>query len=73
MLDQVTRVNALVEAAILMADLLDEGGHRQLLVVRARKEDREAAAGDARCDLWHVVRCSANGSDVGTCKSVAVW
>jgi hypothetical protein len=68
----VADANALVLALILVLEGLDleEAGHVLLLVVRAQEVVREAAAGDARRDLWQVARRSANGSDPGTCGSV---
>jgi hypothetical protein len=66
--DQVKDANPLEQAPILVVEVLDpeEVGHGLLLVVWARKEVREAAAGEARRDLWQIARRSANGSDQGT-------
>jgi len=72
-LDQVTEANALVKALIPAAEVLEEGGHGLLLVLRAFKVVREAAARESRCDLRQIVRRSADGGDIGTCKSVAMW
>jgi hypothetical protein len=65
---QVTDANALVKALILVLHGLDleEAGHGLLLVVRAQKVVREAAAGNARRNLWQARR-SANSSDPRTC------
>ncbi len=70
----VTEASALIVALILIAELLEVCGHGPLLVERAHKEVREAAAGEVRCDLGEVAppRCSADAGDVGTCESMAV-
>ncbi len=65
--------NALVKALILSAEVLEEDGHGPFLVVGGFKVVREAAPGEFCRELWHVARRSADGSDPGTCKSMAVW
>jgi len=70
--DWVTEASALEEALILIPELLEECGHSLLLVDRARKEAREAAAGDVRCDLGEARR-SADAGDKGTCERATVW
>ena len=72
--NQVKDANALVLSLIHVLEGLDlkEAGHGPLLVVWAHKIFREATAGEACRELWHGARRSANGSDGGTCGSVAV-
>ena len=70
--DQDTEANALVKAFILVAEVLEEGGHSPQLVGRAREVVRKAAAGERSCDLRLVVRRSADGGYIGTCQSMAM-
>jgi len=65
-------MNELVQVLILVAEVLEVGGHGILLVGRARKVVREAASGDPRSDLGSVIRRAANGSDPWTYESVVV-
>lgn len=51
----------------------EEGIHRIVLVVPARKVVREATTGEVRRDLGVEARRAADTSDIRTCKSVAVW
>ena len=68
---RVTAENALVEAAILAAKVLEEYRNSIVLVFRARKMVREAAPRDLRSDFGLALR-SANASDIGTCKTVTI-
>ena len=70
---RVTAENALVEAAILAAKVLEEYRNSIVLVFRARKMVREADPRDLRSDFRELVRRSANGCDPGTCKTVMIW
>src|SRR6266702_3265085 len=70
---QVTAASVLVEAGILAAEVLEEFGHRLVLVGRAWKVEREAASRKARRDLGEVVTSGADASDEGTCETMAVW
>ncbi len=72
-LNKVTEANALVKALILAAEVLEVEGRGLLLVSRAQKIVREASAGESRCDLRLVTCRSADGGDIGTCQSVAMW
>jgi hypothetical protein len=67
--------NALVHALILIAEVLEEGGHDLFLVKWAGKVVRESAAREPRRNFWFVVHRSANGSDIGACGSVimSLW
>ena len=58
---------------ILVAEVLEEGGHCVSLVGREVKVVREAATGDARRNLGVFVRHAADASDLGTYESVMVW
>src|ERR1700761_800896 len=70
-LGKATEEDALVKAVILAAEVLEEGGHGDVLVRRLRKVLPEAAAGETRCYL-RVVACGCtNASDPGTFESVA--
>jgi hypothetical protein len=78
---QATRANTLVEASILVAEHPEEGGHGVALVVfgiayRAQKECREAAPGEAICDLYEfglIKLRTTDTSDPGTCEITMVW
>src|ERR1700761_773454 len=72
-LDQVMEANALEKALILVAQLLEEGGHGLVLVRRAIKVVREAATGHSRSPLRIKLRRPADGSDIGTYESMAMW
>jgi hypothetical protein len=70
--DQITTANALVEASIVVSEMLEEGGHRTVLVALAVKVMREASSGEAsieegRRDLGVVAHRATNTSDPGTC------
>jgi hypothetical protein len=73
---QATGASALVEASIPVVEFFEEGGYDVVLVVRAQKESREAAPGDAIWDLqrllhevgWIELR-TADISDPGTCEN----
>src|SRR6266702_3165668 len=70
---EVIAASALVEPGILVAEVLEEGGHRAALVAPPRKDEREAAPGEVCRDLWFVAGRAADASDTGTCENVAVW
>ncbi len=57
---QVTAENALVEAVILVAEVLNEVGNSSVLVERARKVEREAAPEELRRDFGVLFRGAAD-------------
>ncbi len=70
---QVVAENTLVQAGILAAETLEEGGHSNVLVEGAREIVRESAPGDVRRDLWDMARRAADASDPGTCETATMW
>ena len=66
-LRQVTAASALVEASILGALALEECGHGDVLVGRARKVVRKATSREGSRNLGVVVCSAADGSEIGTC------
>ena len=58
----------LVQALMLGAHTLYEGGNRNILVVRARKYVRKAASRDAHPDLGECTRRAADAGYPGTYK-----
>jgi len=68
----VTAANTLVEAIILAAQILEEGGDSVYLVVRASKVVRETAAREVR-RLLGIGRRASDGSNKGTYESVIGW
>jgi hypothetical protein len=78
-LGQATGSNALVVASIPIAEYLEEDGYGAVLIVtgtaggRAQEECREAAPGEASCDLGCMELRTADTSDPGTCKITTVW
>ena len=65
-------VNALVKAVILGSKILEEEGHRVILVWRAVKGGREAAPGFCRPYLGVKFRCTTDTSDMRTCEITTV-
>ncbi len=63
---QVAAEDALVQALILAAKVLQEVGHSTILVGRARKIVREAAPREASRDLACLARSAAHASHMGT-------
>src|ERR1700761_5387982 len=70
-LGKATEEDALVKAVILTAEVLEEGGHGDVLVRRLREVLREAAAGGNPCHLPVVACGCTNAGDPGTFESVA--
>ena len=69
---QVMEKNKLVQADVLAAETLEEGGNGKSLVERAPKKYRESARGDVRRNFGKKARRAADASDPGTCKTVTM-
>ncbi len=70
---RVTAANPPVEAVILAAEVLEEGGHSIILVAWAGKVRRETTPEMPAATFGVPVRRTADASDPGTCELEAMW
>lgn len=72
-LGEVTATSAPIQPRILVPEVLEEIIHSSFLVIRARKEVREATLGDLRCGLGVEASRATYASYKGTYENVAIW